>query len=232
MKTLNILIVEDEILIAELFKAYIQEFGHNVTGIAISYEEAITMFNLQKPDLILLDIRLYGDKSGIDFANFLNDKKESIPLIFLTSQYDQRTLNLAIEANPYGYLTKPVRKETLWTSIEAAYKLFNSRKPLKPTLELFDGKSIHYIAIKDILFIKADHVYINVNLIDGQVLFSRKSLKQIINELDYNSFVQCHRSYLVNRIHIKQRNLKNIVLSNDQIIPISKGNKNVFTESK
>lgn len=232
MKSLNILIVEDEILIAELFKAYIQEFGHNVTGIAISYEEAITMFNLQKPDLILLDIRLYGDKSGIDFANFLNDKKESIPLIFLTSQYDQRTLNLAIEANPYGYLTKPVRKETLWTSIEAAYKLFNSRKPEKPTLELFDGKSIHYIAIKDILFIKADHVYINVNLIDGQVLFSRKSLKQIINELDYNSFVQCHRSYLVNRIHIKQRNLKNIVLSNDQIIPISKGNKNVFTESK
>lgn len=229
---MNILIVEDEILIAELFKAYIQEFGHNVTGIAISYEEAITMFNLQKPDLILLDIRLYGDKSGIDFANFLNDKKESIPLIFLTSQYDQRTLNLAIEANPYGYLTKPVRKETLWTSIEAAYKLFNSRKPEKPTLELFDGKSIHYIAIKDILFIKADHVYINVNLIDGQVLFSRKSLKQIINELDYNSFVQCHRSYLVNRIHIKQRNLKNIVLSNDQIIPISKGNKNVFTESK
>lgn len=127
MRKLNILIVEDEILIAELISEYLIETGHEVLGIALSYEEALQQINLRKPDLILVDIRLYGENSGIDLVNHLNGQQESIPIIYLSSQYDQRTLQLALNTNPYGYLTKPIRKETLWTSIEAAYQLYLSK---------------------------------------------------------------------------------------------------------
>lgn len=232
MNTLQILIVEDEVLIAELFSNYLKSFGHVVTGIALSYDEAIIKYNLHKPDLVLLDIRLYGEKSGIDFAQFLLNDPEPVPFIYLTSQYDQRTLKLAIETNPYGYLTKPIRKETLWTSIEAAYRLYRSKNKPNYQIDVFDGKVIHSLDIDEILYIKADHVYAQVVLLDGKSIHTRKSIKQLLNDLKGNIMIQVHRSYLVNRYQIKLRSQNQITLSNNQSIPVSRTKRNVFDENQ
>jgi len=232
MRKLNILIIEDEILIAELISDYLIEIGHEVLGIAVSYEEALEQINLRKPDLMLVDIRLYGEKSGIELVNQLNENKESIPVIYLSSQYDQRTLQLAMDTNPYGYLTKPIRKETLWTSIEAAYQLFQSKNIQNLNIELFDGKNYHNIKLNDILFVEADHVYLNINMVNGQLINIRKTLKQLMEELDGNMMIQCHRSYLVNRNHIKSWNTDSLKLINDRVIPISRGKRNVLDQTK
>ncbi|MBK8640647.1 MAG: response regulator transcription factor [Saprospiraceae bacterium] len=230
MKKLNILIVEDEILIAEMIGDYLKEFGHNILGIAVSYDEAITQFNLIKPDIILLDIRLYGEKSGIDFAKHLIEKGDTVPILYLSSQYDQRTLKFALDTNPYGYLTKPISKETLWTSIEAAYQLYLTKNPRHFNLEVFDGKKYHNLNIHDILFIKADHVYVNIFLMDGQQLNTRKSLKQLAEILEGTHMIQCHRSYLVNKHQIKSWNADSMKLSNGKIIPISRGKKYILDQ--
>ena len=71
-------------------------------GSAISYEEAFQAYNLRRPDLVLLDIRLYGTKSGIDFAAYLKEQVNGPPFIFLSSQNDQKILEQALETNPYG----------------------------------------------------------------------------------------------------------------------------------
>ncbi|MBK7233539.1 MAG: response regulator transcription factor [Saprospiraceae bacterium] len=225
MRKLNILIVEDEILIAELISEYLIETGHEVLGIALSYEEALQQINLRKPDLILVDIRLYGENSGIDLVNHLNGQQESIPIIYLSSQYDQRTLQLALNTNPYGYLTKPIRKETLWTSIEAAYQLYLSKNPINTYIDIFDGKTHHHLNIQNILYIEADHVYVNIYLTEGQALNIRKTLKQLIEILDVKIMVQCHRSYLVNRNYIKSWNSDSLKLINDQVLPISRNRR-------
>jgi len=230
LKKLNILIVEDEILIAEMIGDYLKEFGHNILEIAVSYDEAISQFNLIKPDIILLDIRLYGEKSGIDFANFLIQKGETTPIVYLSSQYDQRTLKFALDTNPYGYLTKPISKETLWTSIEAAYQLYLTKNPRYFNLEIFDGKNHHNLNIYNILYIKADHVYVNIFLVDGQQMNTRKTLRQIVEILDGTIMVQCHRSYLVNLNQIKSWNADSMKLSNGRLIPVSSGKKYILDQ--
>ncbi len=228
MKRLNILLVEDEILIAEMVADFLKEKGHNVLGIAISYDEALKEFNLRKPDLVLLDIKLYGEKSGIDLANYLRSAEEDTPIIYLSSQYDEHTLSYAMNTNPYGYLTKPIRKESLWTSIEAAYKLYESRKQKSPKIKLFDGKNYHLVYNEEIVFLEADHVYVNIHLENDKKLVIRNSLKEIKQLLDDNIMIQCHRSFIINKNQIKSKNQDYITLINDKKIPISRSKRKLL----
>ena len=122
MKKSKILIVEDEILIANTISRYLNSKDYEVVGIAISYEESIALLNNQQTDLALLDIRLNGEKTGIDVAHYIKDNLK-IPHIFLTSQYDSLALEAAKSTFPSGYLSKPMQKETLHSTIEIA--LFN-----------------------------------------------------------------------------------------------------------
>ncbi len=222
MISLKILIVEDEIIIAELYRKYAKEAGHIVTGIAISYDEAVREFNLEKPDLILLDIRLYGDKSGIDFAGYVHDKDPFLPVIYLSSQYDRRTLTTALETNPFGYLTKPVLKESMWTSIEVAWSQASMQKQSDKTIEISDGSQMHHIKVNNILYIEADHVYSRIHLNSGEQIFVRKSIGQMLKIINHSDIVQCHRSYIVNIRYIRSHNAKIVTLENDFLVPVSR----------
>ncbi|TAD90921.1 MAG: DNA-binding response regulator [Bacteroidetes bacterium] len=226
MKKLNVLIVEDEIIIAETIKYYLEERDHNVLNIAISYEEAVQAYRLRCPDLVLLDIRLYEHKSGIDFANFLMTQAETPPYIYLTSQYDQRILAEALKTNPSGYLTKPIQKETLWTTVDAAYQLHTSTKLIHKIIKIYDGKTNHQIKISDILYIQADHIYSKIILTNYVEIISRNTLQWLLEELNSNTMIWCHRSYIVNRSYIERWNSEEILLKDNMIIPISRSRKN------
>jgi len=113
MKNYKILIVEDEVIIADTIKRYLTQNGHQVVGNAISYQEAESIYIEKKPDLVLLDIRLSGTKTGIDVAYFIQQQTDPKPFIFLSSQLDSRSLNSAKETFPAGYLSKPIQKNTL-----------------------------------------------------------------------------------------------------------------------
>jgi DNA-binding LytR/AlgR family response regulator len=226
LKRLNILIVEDEIIIAETIKYYLKERDHIVLSIAISYDEAVQAYRLRCPDLVLLDIRLYEKKSGIDFANFLMAQSETPPYIYLTSQYDQRILAEALKTNPSGYLTKPIQKETLWTTIEAAYQLHTSTKLINGIIKIYDGKKNHQIKLSDILYIQADHIYSKIILTNYSEILSRNALHWLLEELNNNSMIWCHRSYIVNRNYIKSWSSEEILLKDNIVIPISRSRKN------
>lgn len=225
MKTLQILIVEDEVLIAEFIKLNILERGHQVTNIALSFDEALEAFHLRRPDLILLDIRLYGLKSGIDFAAYLSEQKKPPPYIYLTSQYDQRILSQALETNPYGYLTKPIRKETLWTTVESAYHLHQASQVVQPVITIQDGKNNYNINANEILYIQADHIYANIITIHDQKITIRKSLQQLLNLCVSDFLFVCHRSFIVNVTHISEWNNNEIILKNKLTIPISRSRR-------
>ncbi len=223
MKSLSILIVEDEILIANLVKLYLTERGHTVSGIAISYEEAVSEYALNKPELILLDIRLYGKKSGIDFSRFLREQKNSPPFIFLTSQFDNDILNQALENKPNGYLTKPIVKETLWTTIETVAQLSGTTNITQAIIS--DGKQNHQVAVEDILFIKADHVYINIHIVNDKVITLRSTLNNILEKINDSSLVLCHRSFIINSKHITKWTAKYLILRDSIKIPVSRSKK-------
>ena len=221
MKSLNILVVEDETIIAELIRIYLEERGHTVLGNPISFEETIEHLNETIPDIILLDIRLYGHRSGIDIANYIQENSLNIPFIYLTSQYDQKNLARALSTSPTGYLTKPIQKESLWTTIEVAYTNHSSKKVERNRVRIYDGQKSHWLPIESILFIKANHVYVDIIIKNGGTITARQSLTQLAEQLNDPRFFQCHRSYIVNQEHISFLD-KNKVTIDQHIIPVSR----------
>ncbi len=132
---IRILIIEDELIIAEDMQNMLTKMEYEVVGNAMDYDEAIAFLDNEKPDLILLDVNLNGEKDGIEIAEEIN-KKYHIPFIFTTSYSDSATLERAKKTNPINYLVKPFKKEQLFTSIEIALHKMQNEKEAEASAEL------------------------------------------------------------------------------------------------
>ena len=119
MKPSQLLIVEDEILLATVLESRLIDFGYRVVDIVRAGENAISAAEQLLPDLILMDIRLSGKMDGIDAALEIR-KNHDIPLIFMTSCADEDTRQRAAAAEPGGFLPKLTDDRELRTVIEAA----------------------------------------------------------------------------------------------------------------
>jgi PAS domain S-box-containing protein len=132
----RILIVEDEAVVAENLEMAISDVGYDVVGRAASADDAINAAIEHKPDLILMDIVLIGNKTGID-ASYEIKEKLDIPIIFLTAYSDLEFIDRAKNTEPYAYIVKPFQEAQLFASIEMAlYKSQVARK-LKESEEWF-----------------------------------------------------------------------------------------------
>ena len=126
--TTKILIVEDERIVALDISATLKTLGYEIAGIAVSGNEALDIVEKEKPDLILMDIRIKGEIDGIQTAELILNQF-SIPIIYLTAYADEDTLSRAKITEPYGYVIKPYDKKILHSVIEMAlYKNRMERK--------------------------------------------------------------------------------------------------------
>ena len=112
----RIYIVEDNAIAAFEIRRSIEKFGYDFAGMASSYDDALQGIQASRPDLILMDIMLEGDQSGIELAQTL-DILWPVPIIFLTSVTDEKTMHEAIRTAPASYLLKPFRREELQSAI-------------------------------------------------------------------------------------------------------------------
>lgn len=223
-KSYRILIVEDEILIADTIKRYLITKGYQVVGIAISYEEAKELYLATEPDMVLLDIRLNGIKTGIDVAHFIKNHTYSAPFIYLSSQLDSLSLGNAKETFPAGYLSKPLHKESLYTSIEIAMHKYREQGVQVPSIELFDGTKRTRVKIDDILYLQAEHVYLGVHLTGERKIVQRSTFKDFLEQLPEDQFIQTHRSFAVNMKQIRTWDHSNLYVQ-DKKIPISRSRR-------
>jgi DNA-binding NarL/FixJ family response regulator len=115
----KILVIEDEFITASDIQATLKGMGFEVPGIADTGEDAIRMAGELKPDVILMDISLKGKMNGITAASVIKDKYR-IPVIYLTGQSDDATINKALESEPFGYIIKPFEEKTLKATIGMA----------------------------------------------------------------------------------------------------------------
>lgn len=118
-RNFDVLVVEDEPILAMAMELKLKKLGLNVSGIATSPDHAILHAQNNFPDIAIIDINLNAKKTGIDVANYLW-KNFNIPIIFLTSYYNDNILNQAMESEPYAYLIKPCRNEELKVAINTA----------------------------------------------------------------------------------------------------------------
>lgn len=130
MTAKQILIVEDEVIIALDIKNILENLGYGISGIARTANEAINIVEEKKPDLILMDIQLEDKSDGIEAAQQIRINND-IPLIFLSSFSDKATLQRAKKAEPYGYILKPFNRNDIQTIIEMALYKHKMESKLK-----------------------------------------------------------------------------------------------------
>lgn len=119
MNNTKILIVEDEAVIATDIQVALGRMGYSVSGMASSGEGAVEKAVADKPDLVLMDVRLKGGIDGIDAAARIRERVD-IPVVYLSAYADDEILARAKMTHPYGYLLKPVVPKELQTTIEMA----------------------------------------------------------------------------------------------------------------
>lgn len=124
----RILVVEDEIIIAEDLQIKLIRMGYSVPMLASSGEDAIKKIQEYNPDLILMDIVIHGNMDGIETVEKIHSMFD-IPVVYLTAYADENTLERAKITEPFGYLLKPFKERELLITIEMAlYKVKMERK--------------------------------------------------------------------------------------------------------
>jgi len=150
-ENVNIIIAEDEKIIALDLSNTLRGLGYNVSGIALSGKEIFELLEKQLPDLIMMDIMLEGDMTGIEAANIITQKFD-LPVVYLTALTDEETLQRAKKTNPFGYVLKPYDEKTLHSSIEMAlYKHKVDMELRIKTKELEDEKKKTDALLRNIL---------------------------------------------------------------------------------
>ena len=162
----SVLIVEDEIVLAMGMEYSLEEFGYEVTGIVTTADSAIEHAEKNKPDIILMDIKLKGEKSGIDAAKLIWSYYK-IPIVFLTSYSDAPTVQSAMDSEPYAYLLKPCRDRELDIAIKTALHkhnyFFKNKQCLDESLIIKLVEDFKYDRAKRVLFHKDEAIKLTGN---------------------------------------------------------------------
>jgi len=117
----RVMIVEDEVLIAEALRLRLERMGYTVVGVVASGEEALNLVANTTPDLVLMDIRLAGSMDGITAGEHIHSRFR-LPVVYLTANSDPETIERVIRSQPYGYISKPIDDATLRSTLSIAFQ--------------------------------------------------------------------------------------------------------------
>lgn len=115
----RILIVEDQFIEAHDLQLILEKANYEVIGIVRSVEQALEQIEIEKPDLVFLDIMLKGSRNGIELAHILKEKY--IGFIFISANSSKNILDQAKTTHPYGFIVKPFRDQDVLTTLEIAF---------------------------------------------------------------------------------------------------------------
>ncbi|HLC17081.1 MAG TPA: ATP-binding protein [Thermodesulfovibrionia bacterium] len=126
----QIMVVEDEWIVAQNIQKHLQKLGYAVPHIVGSGEEAVRLAEKSNPDVVLMDIVLLGKTDGIETANQIRSRFD-IPVIYLTAYADNKMLERAKLTEPFGYVIKPFGDREIQVAIEMAMYKHKMEKQLK-----------------------------------------------------------------------------------------------------
>jgi two-component system response regulator LytT len=220
---LSAVIVDDEQLARDELAFLLQTIGDvEVVAQGKNGVEAVNLIREHNPDLVFLDVQMPG-LDGFGVIKKLLDKKVALPRIVFATAFDQYAVK-AFEVNAVDYLLKPFDKKRVAQSVEKAratigsvapsaekletlVRMLESQKPQASKLLLKSAGRMFLVSQKDICFASIEDGVITVvasgaNGMEGQS--NCRTLEELLDSLDANSFWRAHRSYLVNINRIKE----------------------------
>jgi DNA-binding LytR/AlgR family response regulator len=251
----NVLIVEDESIVALDLANGLEKDGYHIAGIADNAQEAQQIFSEYEIDIVLMDVNIIGDKDGIDTAVEIL-KQKAVPIIYLTAYTDQATINRIKHTHPAAFLSKPYNLTNVRIAIDLAVNNFaiarqqepgkiipldksTPRSATSPEREMILRMDDHifvkhnyaFVKLKfsDLLYIEAENNYSSLVTAEKKFLL-RLSLSQLLDKINYKSLVRIHRSFAVN-INAIQSFTEQEVEINQQHLPIGRNYKEDFMKN-
>lgn len=187
--------------------------GYKVQNTVASGPAAIAEVEKNLPDLILMDIILKGEMTGIEAATIIGEK-HNVPIIYLTANADFATVEKAKISLPYGYILKPFTEKELQTNIEIAR--FKFENDLKSRIEsdqfnkffkqgdkepeqimLDSDKGLEKIKLQDLYFVEQIGENCKAHLLN-ETLLVRNTLEEILPHLPQDQFVRVSSNHIIN----------------------------------
>ena len=215
----NILIVEDEPIIAGFIRKELRALGYHVSGHARNHREAVTLLDEVPVDLALIDIALGGTRDGIDVAHVIRERGDT-PFIFLTSYADPATIERAKPTRPAGYVVKPFTADDLYSSIELALAASGTHLPAKDGIFLPDGYGRVRVDLDQIRYFESNRMYLEVHTAERTHVL-RSTLSNFLEKLPPEQFMRIHRSFAVQIGHIERWN-RTAVWVNGKELPVGR----------
>ncbi|WKZ65762.1 MAG: response regulator [Flavobacteriales bacterium] len=230
----RILVVEDEAIVRRDIEQTLRQLGHAVVGTAADGQGAIDRAEADRPDLVLMDIMLKGDMSGIEAAMVIGEQL-GIPVIFLTAYSDETTISRARIAEPYGYMVKPFKAVEVQASIEMALHKhahdaelrrerdqlheLATREAAGPLFLKHGGRQVR-VPLEDVYYISALKDYFSVHVKDKRYIV-HGTMKSIESRLPADKFLRVHRSFIVRLDRIEAIEAPHVIMEDGKgSIPI------------
>ena len=225
---MKVLIIDDEINSRELLNTLLYRYCNGVTEVwkASSVATAIEKININKPDLVFLDIEMPG---GNGF-NLLDHFNKAEFLTCFTTGYESYAIK-AIEYGAFGYLLKPIDLDRLKKLVDKAKGIIDS-KEYTSSIILQETEKIHSIKEKDIIYLESEGNYCFLMLKDGSKVISSKNLSYFEEILSENLFYRTHKSFVINLSYISvvtEGRTGSATMSDGKVIPIASRRFKGFT---
>ncbi|MEZ5022855.1 MAG: LytTR family DNA-binding domain-containing protein [Chitinophagales bacterium] len=211
---MQILIVEDDRIAVEVLLEYLEEVDSKTNvEVAHSIKSARAKLNTEQYNLIFLDIHL-KDGNGTEIINALPANQK---IIFTTSDPDYAIK--AFELNALDYLLKPIAKDRF----NKAFQKVIDQTDDEEDIVFRADYNFHRVAPSDIYYIKSNADYLTMVTKDESYTFYGR-LKDFIKKLPEDSFLKCHRSYIINTNEVSEAGTSHVMI-NDTEIPVSTRHK-------
>lgn len=231
---IDIMVVEDDMIIAADISMQLTQLGYNVSAILPKGEDALAQLQHSQPDIILMDVGLKGDLDGVDTAQEILTNYE-IPVIFLTANSDPETFRRAKHTRPFAFITKPFEAIDLERSLELLVSRLETEKAeaqegdaqtdqgsyiLSDRIFIRFKERMVKVFLNDIKYIEAERAYCRVHTTDKEYLITLP-LKSFSEKLAADQFLRVHRSYMVNLSKVDELAEEYVVIGK-KMIPVSK----------
>ncbi len=224
----KILIVEDDMVVRSTIEIIAKDMGYEVVGCADNAVDALVLFMVKSPQVVICDISINGTTNGIELAKKMHEIRR-VPVIFLTAYNNEEYFNQAKLATPLAFISKPIDRKTFERSVALAMEhardvvgFTTEIAPVEQCLYTRVGNRLKKLYIKDIEFVEVDGKYSALSV--GQRMINCKiSLKDLLDKLPRDKFVQVNRNFVINMDMIEDIDMANFnVKMPTKDIPISR----------